>query len=354
MPSSESLAMSGFRAAVIEPTLRCNLHCPMCDRALSTRRTGELTREEAAHVAAVLPRSVQDVMISGGEPTLWRPLPDFVSALVRRGARVTIQTNGSRPKVIERVLALGAHGLNVSIDGPRAVHEAIRGPGTFDLAIECIRLARAARRSVVTTTIMSGHNVLRVSPLFSQLKLLRARPQVMLFELERRFDANTIARSAELLGVSRSQVAVQECDSAMPPYTSDTLRDAIDRVRSRSQTYRQKILFLPSNLPTMREVLHARELRSRGRCECEHKRVLRVDPRGRVVPCFTFRVPLGNLLEQGGTCDLDPVAWDHFWRRLSATNLTPACETCFRAKPVLRPENHPGCSGSDASAQDRA
>lgn len=287
----------------------------------------------AVLVATRLPDSIRDVMISGGEPTLWPHLDLLAGALLDRGIRVSLQTNGTHPEVVAKMLDLGVTHYNVSLDGPPEVHDRIRGDGVFDKAVECIRMVRILKRSVVTTTVLSSYNLDHASSLIGQICRRRARPQVMLFELERRFDTACIASSSALVGIDPGQMGVRASESAAPPYSVEDLRKAVDSTLAKAWTYRQKIVFLPSCLDMDLPILHSRQNRLRS-LTCSHKRVLRVDPTGQVVPCFTFRTPVGDLGSQSVEEIVMNPAWVRFWSALDRGNLTPACETCFRALPI--------------------
>ncbi|MBN1369618.1 MAG: anaerobic ribonucleoside-triphosphate reductase activating protein [Dehalococcoidaceae bacterium] len=82
----------------------CNFQCPFChnrDLVLKPQNktpfTEEdiLTRIEDARVLA------DGVVITGGEPTLWSGLEDFIIRLKAMGLKVKLDTNGSLPAILE-------------------------------------------------------------------------------------------------------------------------------------------------------------------------------------------------------------------------------------------------------------
>lgn len=92
------------------------------------------------------------VTFSGGEPGLRFDLPDLVADAAALGLEVTVFTNGlaATPKVLEQLEAASGR-MAVSLDGPSAhLHEALRGPGTFDLALSSLKRA---------VSHLGGHNV---------------------------------------------------------------------------------------------------------------------------------------------------------------------------------------------------
>lgn len=88
--------------------LGCNFRCPWC-------HNGELAlgRGERLGLAAILAdikrraAFLDGVVISGGEPTLQPGLPDLARAITALGLPVKLDTNGSRPEVIEMLLNEG-------------------------------------------------------------------------------------------------------------------------------------------------------------------------------------------------------------------------------------------------------
>jgi MoaA/NifB/PqqE/SkfB family radical SAM enzyme len=137
-------------------TRRCNLNCAMCWVATSRRAEGdayvrggdELTLAElkavADDVAAWRPR----VGITGGEPLLRPDTPDFIAYLKSRRFRVGVNTNGTLlPTYAGDLVEAGVDSVMVSIDGPPAVHDAIRGgAGAFERARAGVRALAAERR----------------------------------------------------------------------------------------------------------------------------------------------------------------------------------------------------------------
>jgi len=69
----------------------CNLACPWCDTDVRSRFSMFL-RELVAEVEGHRPRSV---ILTGGEPTLVKGMPELVAALKRKGFWIAVETNGT-------------------------------------------------------------------------------------------------------------------------------------------------------------------------------------------------------------------------------------------------------------------
>lgn len=75
----------------------CNLRCLYCDTTYSFSGGNSMTLEEIMNTVRKM--KPQKVTITGGEPLLYRDIDKLIVALVGSGYAVSIETNGSFPKV---------------------------------------------------------------------------------------------------------------------------------------------------------------------------------------------------------------------------------------------------------------
>jgi MoaA/NifB/PqqE/SkfB family radical SAM enzyme len=127
----------------IEVTVHCNLTCEMCsvwkgkrhgpDREILENLLTE-ARELGAHT----------FVPCGGEPFMRTDFVDLLEHAHGLGfTRSEVVTNGLLvPKHIDRLEPLTSVQLHVSIDGPRKIHDALRGEGVYERAVNAVRLAR--------------------------------------------------------------------------------------------------------------------------------------------------------------------------------------------------------------------
>lgn len=134
--------------------LRC-LHCYVAswqavDRQLSADEYATLTRSLVA-------RGLVDVVIPGMEPLVRDELWPIVAAAKAAGARsIGITTNGTMlARKVEQVIGSGLTVMNVSLDGPRAIHDRIRGDGVYDVVTRGVRdlRSRSSLRLITNTTL---------------------------------------------------------------------------------------------------------------------------------------------------------------------------------------------------------
>jgi pyruvate formate lyase activating enzyme len=89
----------------------CNFDCPYCHNPQLTGEPGSRPPRVAPEDAFVFleqRRGLLDgVVISGGEPTLHPDLPDFCGRIKSLGFPVKLDTNGSRPQMLRRLIRAG-------------------------------------------------------------------------------------------------------------------------------------------------------------------------------------------------------------------------------------------------------
>ena len=182
----------------------CNAKCGTCFYWQNLNQKGDLSLDEIRQISKKMPR-FRSLLLSGGEPTLRKDLVDVVGLFVKNNGIQTLSmpTNGLIPSLAVQMargfLALDP-GLSVSvavsIDGPCALHDTIRGvPGNYEKAIETLEALLALREqypkqlTVNVTTVVCSQNIHEVRGfaeyLFNQypldlhtLVLIRGEPMI--------------------------------------------------------------------------------------------------------------------------------------------------------------------------------
>ncbi|MFH0911208.1 MAG: anaerobic ribonucleoside-triphosphate reductase activating protein [Planctomycetota bacterium] len=88
----------------------CNWRCPYCHGWRLVRDPASLPEIPIGEVLRVLEEEtewVDGVTITGGEPTLQPAIEALVELFHRRGLAVKLETNGSRPRLMESLIRLG-------------------------------------------------------------------------------------------------------------------------------------------------------------------------------------------------------------------------------------------------------
>ncbi|MCA1553755.1 MAG: radical SAM protein, partial [Chloroflexi bacterium] len=148
----------------------CNLKCKMCDVGLGDHSTVfwanligdqpqnmtlELLNEILRQAKAFHPRP--KIGLAFTEPLIHPRILDFCRAIVSAGFYCQITSNGSTlPRLADPLVEIGVHELVISVDGPPAVHDHIRGrAGTFAKVYEGVERLNAAkaRRNTATPSL---------------------------------------------------------------------------------------------------------------------------------------------------------------------------------------------------------
>ncbi|MHB8882530.1 MAG: radical SAM protein [Thermodesulfovibrionales bacterium] len=152
-------------------TERCNLSCSHCYQDGSSS-SDEMSLPEIRSVIEEVSDMLQDwtktyglaftssFNVTGGEPFLRQDLFPILEALKDRGFDTYLLTNGT---LIDRDRAAalagqGLKGVQISIEGPEEVHDAIRGRGSFSASLKGIRNLLDADLEVTLNATLSGMN----------------------------------------------------------------------------------------------------------------------------------------------------------------------------------------------------
>lgn len=109
----------------------CNLRCPWCHNRELVEEPGTLPEIKPEEVYKLLQERqnwVQAVCLTGGEPTLAPGLFNFISTLKGLGFKVKLDTNGTRPRVLSRLLEADlVDYVAMDIKGPPAKYRLAAG-----------------------------------------------------------------------------------------------------------------------------------------------------------------------------------------------------------------------------------
>jgi MoaA/NifB/PqqE/SkfB family radical SAM enzyme len=125
-------------------TGRCNMKCLFCE--WWKNQIPELSTKEALRVIDVVcSLEIPFFDLSGGEPLLRNDLEVLAKRIASNGCLVSMNTNGTllgekRAKKLAKVFDT----VIISLDGPKKIHDKIRGvPGTYEKAVKALQLLKA-------------------------------------------------------------------------------------------------------------------------------------------------------------------------------------------------------------------
>ena len=164
----------------VEVTTHCNSSCSHCFvRARGPRRSSLAADLVRTMVREGYEAGYRHLHITGGEPLLWHGLPRLFDHAFGLGYQTAfLNTNGTllTGKVSRKLAAYGGLAVSVSLQGPKQLHDRIRGKGSYDQALTGIDNAlRAGLPVYVFATV--GRTLLPELPRFAQ-ELYAAFPDI--------------------------------------------------------------------------------------------------------------------------------------------------------------------------------
>lgn len=155
----------------IEVTTRCNNECLHCFARAGSNEYLDLPETIAK---AIIDESVscgyEHLHLTGGEPFLWRGIFRTLAHAARAGyKRFFVNSNGTllSDAVVEQLTAFDNLAISVSLDGPRHIHDRIRGESSYQSAMDGIERALAAGLKVHIFTI-ARNSLLPLLPRFAE------------------------------------------------------------------------------------------------------------------------------------------------------------------------------------------
>ena len=121
------------RVAALIFTVGCNFRCPFCHNAElvlpeKIRRLSPVSEAEVFDALKERQGFLDGVVVTGGEPTIQPDLARFIEQVKRLGLLVKLDTNGSRPEVLEGLLeARLVDYVAMDLKGPAARYDELAG-----------------------------------------------------------------------------------------------------------------------------------------------------------------------------------------------------------------------------------
>lgn len=275
-------------------TSRCQAQCIMCNIWQKPVRN-ELTVEEIELIFSRYKR-FSWINLTGGELFLRDDFIDVVRSIDRNSPSLYLlnfSTNGyltdtivtAVREILERT-SIPRIMVSVSLDGPREIHDRIRGlPGSWDRAIETFRRLRdlrSGRFSVYLGYTLQEANI-------------------------DAFDSALVAAGGELEGLSINDVHLNMAHNSGHYYANDAFNgipeaEVLGKLLNRISEERGGSLIDPVAILEQRYQKLALVYQRTGSvplvCQAAAASCF-VDPEGKVYPCSTFAAPIGSLRASG-------------------------------------------------------
>jgi radical SAM protein with 4Fe4S-binding SPASM domain len=138
-----------------ELTAKCNLNCRYCFNR-TFKRNSEVPLSFWLSLVASLP-PLATITLFGGEPTLHPHVIEVIRAIGEREHKLILFTNGVNlnDDVIRALAGSTNPCVKISLDGPPAVHDLVRGSGNFEHVCATIKRVRENGIPVVVKAVKS-------------------------------------------------------------------------------------------------------------------------------------------------------------------------------------------------------
>ena len=232
-------------------------------------------------VNELLDIDVLSVKVTGGEPLL-HPQIDKILKILIDNFNVTLNTNGTILNKLEKLFLYPPYSVQISIDGPKDIHERIRGKGTYEKSLQFIKKLKQSDISKVyigfTANSINYKYVIQVIEQFYTLvdgiHILMTHP------------IGRASRNRDLMLSKQSyEIFAQKLIEAKRKYKDFVSFDPF--------------IIYPYILKTNKYNLIKELNLNIVKPNCgAGTRVIHIDVHGNVFPCGFFRISLGNIFNQ--------------------------------------------------------
>ena len=208
-------------------TVGCNFLCPYCHNPelvdpKKIKEQEKISEQEILDFLATRQGLLEGVCITGGEPTLYSDLPEFIKKLKAMGFLVKLDSNGSNPHVLEKLLAEGlVDFIAMDIKAPLEKYKKIAGERVslenIQRSTELVRLAPDYEfRTTVLPSLLSSKDILSIGRWIQGAKnyyLQQFKPTKTLdekFMNAKLFDWDKIVKLRGLLEIFFDRVEIRE------------------------------------------------------------------------------------------------------------------------------------------------
>jgi MoaA/NifB/PqqE/SkfB family radical SAM enzyme len=317
---------------MFEPTMRCNLRCKMCyqKRDMHTG-CGELTTEQ---IAGFFDRNpyMKKVSLMGGEIFM---RPDIINIIrnLDRTRDLVLSTNGTLigdAEICELRKCRNIFTICISLDGPKKVHEKIRGlHGSYDKIVKTVEALAAVLPLTITCVIQNDNITILpdVVDLCADMGVKKVN-----FEFERIYSEEAIARTKDCMDIESAEIPVSS-GGRVREYSSGILQGKLDECQARGGKVGIYVTFKPSFLRDEIKACYSGYIRTKSRYYCHGFRTATIAPNGDLIHCLILRKSFGNILNEPFDSLWNSETANNFRRQLIKNNLTPLCENCPRMVP---------------------
>ena len=261
----------------IAVTYRCNLNCKFC--YVGDKNYGELNTSDTKKLLFKIYNEahVPSVSFTGGEPLLRHDICELVAYSSHIGLWTNLITNGTllNAAIVKELKKAGLSSAQVSIEGPEpTIHDNITGvQGSFDATVAGIKLLRDADIPVHTNTTVSRDNLNHLEGILLLAKKIGLK----------RLSMNLLIPCGSALDKKALWVSYSE------------IGEYILQLKHGAEKEDMKFLwYSPVPMCEFNPISYGF-----GNKSCAAiTGLLSIDPLGNIIPCSSWRMPVGSLLKK--------------------------------------------------------
>lgn len=274
-------------------TYLCNSRCKTCN-IWKTRSTNEMKLDEIEKFAKKI-KFIHWLRITGGEPFLRKDYVDVVKILNKELDLylLTTPTNALLPDIIEKKVKAvleflkSKYVITVSLDGPKEVHDYIRGiGGAWEKSIATFKKLKNLERRYRNFKVLFGYTISPFNVGYFH-KTLEEVKKVLPNVSYNDFHINIFQFSEAYYRINQKDISIMNIREF-----SRRARVEIKRIIAHQKI--NDLISLINRKYLLLGIKYLRNLKTPIRCNVYNLSVF-VDPYGNVYPCTIFDIKLGNL-----------------------------------------------------------
>lgn len=146
----------------INPTARCNLNCEFCWGPNSTAGDELLLNQWIKIIDCFIGKGTQSIVLTGGEPLLYKNIIELINYIKSKGARITLSTNTLHLNLFKDILLI-IDDIGIPLDGSNAHQNSRMRFGSlkhFNKVLESLNYIKSINKSLYVTvrTVLSKEN----------------------------------------------------------------------------------------------------------------------------------------------------------------------------------------------------
>ncbi len=318
----------------------CNLNCDFCFVSSETRGdlsggNSPLSYQENERFITSLKGKNTTFLLTGGEPTLRKDFVNIVKCIKGNKFKCGVFTNATHlmPDTSDDLLRYQLDYLMFSLDGPKDIHDALRGQGVFEKVRHNIAYILKKRKNQSPRVIMSSvvlpenyKKLKEIVDIADQWNVDGIAFDFLAFLTEKEAD-----RHKKFFGetFSHSELRSLICVKDFSDKDTKGLPGVIKDLRAYTKKKKVRIFFKPDLGNKELEEWFNSDFRFYRSCIYPWN-VLRISPYGDVYPCAQFYIKMGNIRNAPIEKIWNNEEFCNFRRILKKQRMFPGCNRCCK------------------------